>query len=246
MTEGPDKHSPPRKEGMLRPSGGYRSLRSFQMAEIVFDGTVSFCNRHRDELSARYRDQMVQAARSGRQNIAEGSCASATSAKSEMLLTNVARGSLEELLLDYEDYLRHHGLRQWEKDSAEARAVRDVCTTRGATIAHYTEWFQHTNAEVGVNALICVCNQAIYLLKRQVRTLEARHLETGGYSEQLYAARIARRTAQQTAPQTPDCPECGKPMVQRKVRRGEHAGNVFWGCSGFPVCRGTRKIVGEE
>lgn len=246
MSERPDKQPLPKQNGMLRPSGGFRSLRSFQMAEIVFDATVSFCDRHRDELSPRYRDQMVQAARSGRQNIAEGSCASATSAKSEVLLTNVARGSLEELLLDYEDYLRHHDLSQWDKDSVEARAVRDVCTTRGTDIAHYAEWFQHKDNVVVVNALICVCNQAIYLLKRQVQALEARHLEMGGYSEQLYAERVARREAQQTVSQTPDCPDCGKPMVQRKARRGEHAGKAFWGCSGFPECRGTRKIAGEE
>lgn len=246
MSERLDKTPPPKRDGMLRPSGGFRSLRSFQMAEIVFDATVSFCKRYCDDLSPRYRDQMVQAARSGRQNIAEGSCASATSAKSEVLLTNVARGSLEELLLDYEDYLRHHGLGQWDKDSAEARAVREVCTTRDANIAHYAKWFQHKDTVVVVNALICVCNQAIYLLKRQVQALEARHLEMGGYSEQLYAARLARREAQRTAPQPPDCPECGKPMVRREARQGERAGKAFWGCSGFPECRGTRKIAGEE
>lgn len=189
---------------------------------------------------------MVQAARSGRQNIAEGSCASATSGKSEVMLTNVARGSLEELLLDYEDYLRHHGLDQWDKNSPEALAVRGVCKTHGPDIAHYADWFSHRDPVVVINALICVCNQAIYLLKRQVEALEARHLEEGGYTEQLYAARIVRRSAQNAAPQTPECPECGKPMVLRTAQQGPRAGKAFWGCSGFPACRGTRKIVGEE
>ena len=244
MPERPAKELPPERERMLRPSGGFRSLRSFQMAEIVFDATVAFCSRHRD-LSARYRDQMVQAARSGRQNIAEGSCASTTSAKSEVLLTNVARGSLEELLLDYEDYLRHHGLIQWDKDSTEAVAVREVCTNRGPDIVHYANWFQHTDPVVEVNALICVCNQAIYLLKRQVNALEAQHLEAGGYSEQLHAARLARRTEQRAAPEVPACPECGRPMARRTARKGPRSGKAFWGCSGFPACRGTRPIEGQ-
>ena len=229
---------------MLRPSGGYRFLKSYQMAEIVFDATVAFCE-HNQELTPRYRDQMVQAARSGRQNIAEGSCAAATSSKSEVLLTNVARSSLEELLLDYEDYLRHHELPQWDKDNSEAVAVRQVCKTHGPEIKHYRKWLKNENPAVVANALICLCNQAIYLLKRQINTLEARHREQGGYGEQLYAARIARREERQAAANVPECPECGKPMKRRTARQGIRAGKDFWGCSAFPKCRGTRNINEE-
>ena len=100
----------------IRPSGGYRRLRSFQASTVIYDATVSFCARFLDKRS-RTVDQMVQAARSGRQNIAEGSRASATSTQTELRLVNVARASLDELLLDYEDFLRQRGLRQWEKDS---------------------------------------------------------------------------------------------------------------------------------
>ena len=107
----------------IPPSGGYRRLRSFQTAELVYDGTVIFCERFIDKRS-RTHDQMIQAARSGRQNIAEGSMASATSKKTELKLTNVAKASLEELLLDYEDFLRQRRLRQWHKESPEAQAVR--------------------------------------------------------------------------------------------------------------------------
>src|SRR5437764_13932089 len=103
--------------------GGYRKLRSFQTAQMVYDLTVVFCDRFIDSRS-RTKDQMLQAARSGVQNIAEGSMASATSKKTEIKLTGVARASLEELLLDYEDFLRQRGLRIWNKDSAEALAVR--------------------------------------------------------------------------------------------------------------------------
>ena len=108
---------------LLPKHGGYRKLRSFQTAQLVFDGTVIFCDRFIEKRS-RTHDQMVQAARSGTQNIAEGSMASATSKKTELTLTNVARASLEELLLDYGDFLRQRGLRRWAKDSPEALAVR--------------------------------------------------------------------------------------------------------------------------
>jgi len=114
-------------DGLLFPHGGYRQLRSFQAAQVVYDGTVIFCDRCVDKRS-RTHDQMVQAARSGRQNIAEGSMASATSRKTELKLTNVAKASLEELLLDCEDYLRQRGLPLWDKDSPEAKAVRGTNT----------------------------------------------------------------------------------------------------------------------
>ena len=109
----------------LRPSGGYRDTASSQTTTIIYDATVWFCEKFLDARS-RTVDQMVQAARSGRQNIAEGSRASATSSQSELRLVNVARASLEELLLDYEDFLRHRHLPQWAPDSAEASEVRGV------------------------------------------------------------------------------------------------------------------------
>ena len=108
---------------LIPPHGGYRKLRSFQSAQLVYDATIVFCDRFVEKRS-RTHDQMVQAARSGVQNIAEGSMASATSKKTELKLTNVARASLEELLLDYEDYFRQRGLRIWDKNAPEALVVR--------------------------------------------------------------------------------------------------------------------------
>src|SRR3970040_985301 len=108
---------------LIPPHGGYRKLRSFQCAQSVYDATVVFCNRF-VSIRSRTHDQMIQAARSGVRNIAEGSMASATSKKTELKLTGVARASLEELLLDYEDFLRQRGLRIWAKDSPEALAGR--------------------------------------------------------------------------------------------------------------------------
>lgn len=111
--------------GKIRASGGYRELRSFQISTVIYDATVWFCEKFLDPRS-RTVDQMVQSARSGRQNIAEGSRASATSSQTELRLVNVARSSLEELLLDYEDFLRHRRLPQWHPDSPEALKVRRI------------------------------------------------------------------------------------------------------------------------
>jgi restriction system protein len=109
----------------LRPHGGYRKLRSFQVTQIIYDATVAFCDRFVDKQS-RTHDQMVQAARSGRQSIAEGSRASATSSQTELRLVSVARSRLDELLLDYEDFLRQRKLPQWEKDDPQANRIREL------------------------------------------------------------------------------------------------------------------------
>ncbi len=116
-------------EGLIPKHGGYRRLKSFQIAQLVFDVTVRFCERYIDRFS-RTSDQMVQAARSGVQNIAEGSQASGTSKKTELKLTNVARASLEELKLDYEDFLRQRGLPLWEREDPRRKALvaRRCCT----------------------------------------------------------------------------------------------------------------------
>ncbi len=245
MSEPPDSR--------LRPSGGYRRLRSFQVATVIYDGTVAFCGRFMDSRS-RTVDQMVQAARSGRQNIAEGSRAAATSSQTELRLVNVARASLDELLLDYEDFLRQRSLRQWGKDDPEARAVRRVgmqpSEGGGASgDADYSHWLTHTDPAVAANALICLIHQANYLLDRQIAGIERQFINEGGYSEKLAAARLAQRerqrqgcTAELASSGAPTCRLCGKSMVLRTVRKGERAGTHFWGCSGYPECKGTRSV----
>ena len=163
---------------LIPPHGGYRKLRSYQVAEMVYDATVSFCDRFIDKRS-RTHDQMVQAARSGVQNIAEGSMASATSKKTELKLTGVARASLEELLLDFEAFLRQRGLNIWAKDSPEALAIREK---------------NLSDPEVAANTLICLVNQASYLLRRQLRNLEQQFLTEGGFTERIYKARTQARS----------------------------------------------------
>lgn len=245
--------------GRLRLSGGYRTLASFQTATLIYDATVWFCERFVDARS-RTVDQMVQAARSGRQNIAEGSRASATSSQTELRLVNVARASLEELLLDYEDFLRHRHLNQWDPSESEASAVRSVprrfredrsdhkdLTDLSDHDRHalYAEWLEHENPEICANALICLLHQANYLLDQQIEALEMQFVEEGGYSEQLAAMRLAERSRKKAAgvaEQVPDCPKCGKQMVLRTSRNGDKSGSQFWGCTGYPECRGTAKV----
>jgi four helix bundle suffix protein len=243
-----------KRPATLRPSGGYRRLRSCQVAEIIYDGTVSFCDRFVNKRS-RTHDQMVQAARSGRQNIAEGSRASATSSQTELRLVNVARASLDELLLDYEDFLRQRSLPQWGKDDPQARKVRAVGRvnptdqsdrTDRSDARAYDPWLTHADPAVVANALICLIHQANYLLDRQIAGLESQFIEEGGYSERLHTARLEnRRNQDRTDPSDPTdrsdehCPACGKPMVLRTARKGPNAGSQFQGCSGYPECKTT-------
>jgi len=257
-----DRSEKPARPKHLRPSGGYRKLRSFHVTTIVYDGTVAFCDRFLDKRS-RTVDQMVQAARSGRQNIAEGSRASATSSQTELRLVNVARASLDELLLDYEDFLRQRGLPQWEKDDPQAQAVRGVGkridrsdqSDRADRSDHaaYAAWLAHADPTVVANALICLIHQANFLLDQQIAALERGFVKGGGYTEQLAAARIAERRKKDrtdltdsTEKSSPVCPLCGKPMALRTARKGAHAGSQFWGCSGYPECKGTQKVDGAD
>jgi four helix bundle suffix protein len=246
----------------IRPSGGYRDTCSFQTSTLIYDATVWFCEKFIDTRS-RTADQMVQAARSGRQNIAEGSRAAATSSQTELRLVNVARASLEELLLDYEDFLRHRRLAKWAPDSTEALAVRNVPRnfrdrsdqtnltdlSDQARWALYAPWLEHADPAVRANALICLINQANYLLDQQIAALEKQFIEGGGYSEQLATARLAERSRkrepsgqQNPSAEIPACPKCGKPTVLRTAKSGKTAGKQFWGCTGYPDCKGVVNI----
>jgi len=249
----------------IRPSGGYRDLRSFQIATIIYDATYWFCERFLEPRS-RMSDQMVQAARSGRQNIAEGNRASATSSQTELRLINVARSSLEELLLDYEDFLRHRHLQKWAPDAPEALAVRRIGHNHPSNrpdqsdqtdlsdeqrYALYAGWLNHDDPAIRANALLCLINQANYLLDKQIEALEAQFIEEGGYSEQLAVARLAERNRKKNSHPSdpsdrtdtiPSCPKCGKPMALRTAQKGNKTGKQFWGCSGYPECKGLVNI----
>lgn len=203
-------------EGLIPKHGGYRSLKSFQVAQLVYDVTVRFCDRYIDRFS-RTKDQMVQAARSGVQNIAEGSMASGTSKKTELKLTNVARASLEELRLDYEDFLRQRGLPQWEREDPRRTAL---INRRCATVDEVARWIrevhdgpsgrhgqngqngpstlstkspQSTYKEIAANVALVLIAVACSLLDRQLAAQAEAFEKEGGFTERLYQWRVQAR-----------------------------------------------------
>ena len=155
---------------VIPPHGGYRNLKSYQTAEIIYDATATFCDRFIDRRS-RTHDQMVQAARSGKQNIAEGTMVSGTSKKSEIKLIGVARASLEELLLDYQDFLRQRNLPLWGKEDPRAQAVRKLAYEKNRSYSTYKTCFKGS-PESAANTIICLIHQENYLLDQQLRQLE--------------------------------------------------------------------------
>ncbi len=182
----------PPPPSLIPPHGGYRDLKSYQMAEIVFDATMAFCDRFVDRRS-RTVDQMVQAARSGKQNIAEGSVASATSRKTELKLVGVARASLEELLLDFQDFLRQRELPLWTKEHPRAREVRALAYRSDRSYSTYKTYLEENTPEIAANTAICLIHQANYLLDRQLQRLEKQFLEEGGFTERLHRVRSQAR-----------------------------------------------------
>ena len=187
-----NKIRPHTNSNLITPHGGYRELKSFQHAELVYDATVKFCDRFIDRRS-RTHDQMVQAARSGRQNIAEGSQASGTSKKTELKLVGVARASLEELLLDYEDFLRQRGFTLWNKTHPTAQVVRRLAYDKNRSYMTYRTYIEQASPEVAANTIICLIHQTNYLLDQQLRQLERAFLEQGGFTERLYRERKKRQ-----------------------------------------------------
>jgi four helix bundle suffix protein len=209
-------------EKLIPVHGGSRRLKSFQVAQLVFDVTVRFCERYVEKRS-RTNDQMVQAARSGVQNIAEGSQASGTSKKMELKLTNVARASLEELRLDYEDFLRQRGLEMWPREDAR-RA--ELIARRPATVEDVAAWTREvrygrhggdgrhgrhgpqksmpsttstpstksTFPEIAANGALGLLAVACSLLDRQISSLEKAFEKEGGFTERLYRVRSAKRS----------------------------------------------------
>lgn len=210
------------RQTLIPKHGGYRKLKTFQLAQLIYDVTVRFCNRYIEKRS-RTHDQMVQAARSGVQNIAEGSQVSGTSRKMELKLTNVARASLEELRLDYEDFLRQRGLQLWPRDDPRrAELIARRCTTAEEVAAWVQELHDHnrvrpggqggrrgpeakrqsmkstasTYPEIAANAALVLIAVAVALLDRQLAAQAAAFEKEGGFTERLYQARSTRRRAQ--------------------------------------------------
>lgn len=179
-------------KGFIPQHGGYQKLLSYKKAEIIFDGTAYFCNRF---FSKRDRtiDQMVQAARSGKQNIVEASVASGTSKETEIKLTNVARASLEELLTDYRDFLRIRKLKEWDKNHPYVLRLRELNKNPEANYETFRKGIENEDPEICANVMIGLIKVASYLLNRQLRYLEKEFLKEGGLRERMTRARINER-----------------------------------------------------
>ena len=179
----------------IPPHGGYQQLLSHQRAEVVYDATVKFCG---DLLDRRDRtvDQMVRAARSGKQNIVEGSVASGTSKEMELKLTNVARASLEELLTDYRDFLRTRGFAEWPREHRYAQRLQMLNRIPNANYETFRNAVEHADPEVRVNAIIGLIKVTNYLLDQQLRRLEKDFTEQGGLREKMTRARLEHRQIQ--------------------------------------------------
>lgn len=188
----------------LAKTGGYRNLLSYRIAVIVHDLTVIFV-KTRIPPKSRTTDQMVQAARSGKQNICEGSAASMTSKETEIKLTNVAKASLEELLIDYEDYIRQHSLQLWSKSHPRYEPMRQYVKS-DRFMKNPMEYVNRWNDEEFCNICITLINQTTYLLGRLIERQQQMFLQTGGIREQMSRARRAYRDRQYTQPTTPPCP----------------------------------------
>lgn len=246
--------------------GGFRRLHSFTLATIVQLETLRFCRRFltQDPREAgvkfydpkgRQYDQMTQAARSGRQNIIEGSERSSTSKGTEMKLTDVARASLSELRGDYEIFILDRGQLPWSVHSPEANAINAISlddASFSSDMVHesarhaleqrrkYARWLDDADAVVVANAMLIIIGRALNMLKSQIEAQGRVFEESGGFSERLTAKRVEAREGQK-ASSVPECPECGRPMRRRKSARGD-----FWGCSAYPECKGTRQECEKE
>ncbi len=179
-------------EGLLPAHGGYRNLLSYRKAQIVYDATVHFCRRFIDKRDRTF-DQMVQAARSGKQNIVEGSQASGTSKEMEIKLTNVARASLEELLEDYQDFMRLRGIDEWPPEHPYAQRLRQLNRQSGATYDTFRKGIEHSDPAICANVILGLVKVTCFLLDRQLERLESDFLKEGGMRERMTRLRLEAR-----------------------------------------------------
>jgi four helix bundle suffix protein len=185
-------------ETFIPKHGGYKRLLSYQRAEVVYDATVRFCGRYLDRRD-RTVDQMIQAARSGKQNIIEASVASGTSKETEIKLTNVARASLEELKADYRDFLRLRGIEEWTKNPY-AKRLSQLARVPGANYETFRNALEHADPTIAANAILGLTKITTYLLDQQIRSLEKAFVKEGGLRERMTRARLTERARQAATP----------------------------------------------
>jgi four helix bundle suffix protein len=245
------------KTQLFAPHGGYRKLNSFALSTLIYLETIQFCERFlnlRNDPKGRLYDQMVQAARSGRANIMEGSERAGTSKGDEIRLTDVARASLAELMGDYEIWILRHDQSPWTVGCEEGVAAvqfwidppgdwtdtlhdsGDYIRAQRKKLARFT---QSEDSVAVANFLLVLCKRTIALLNAQMKQQGETFAEQGGFHERMTAVRVeAKRNAQETVKEdAPNCLICGQPMRLRNGKKGQ-----FWGCSAYPTCKGTQEV----
>lgn len=245
----------------IGPSGGYRKMLSFGFTCLVYHATTRFCRRvypWKEDPLGKTSGQMIGSARSARQNIVEASARAGTSKETELRLLDVAKGSLEELLGDYEAYLIDNDQTVWSVADERWKTVHALALDEFAAtedILHafsrhmiamrqrFAPWIEHEDPFAAANALIVVIKRAESLLFRQMEKTAVIFGEEGGFRERMTRLRIEQREALKAAePPPPVCPACGKPMMLRKAKTGPSAGKSFWGCSGYPACKAIQEV----
>ena len=233
-------------------SGGYRKLYSFNFSTIVHLGVIDFCRRFipwQEDQLGKTVGQMVGAARSGRINIAEGSERAGTSTETEIKLTDVARASLAELQNDLETFLAERELIPWSVKNPEHQKVsalklepfeytddtlHDYWVYLHRERHKFDPWLKSEDPAMSANALIVLIQRATALLRRQMESQEEEFVQHGGIRERMHKVRTE---AVATTEAAPTCPKCDKPMRKRMSAKGE-----FWGCTGYPECKGIRTV----
>ncbi len=242
-------------------SHGYRKMLSFGFACLVYHGTTRFCRRvypwQADPLG-KTSGQMIGAARSARQNMVESSARAGTSKETELKLLDVARGSLEELLGDYEAFLIDRDQEVWSIHDERWKTVnalpldpfeysddslhefsRHIIAMR----QRFAPWLEHEDPVIAANSLIVIIRRAAQLLRRQMEKTAEEFTGAGGFRERMNKLRLEQRErVEARKPQPPACPACGKPMVKRRAKSGPSAGKTFWGCADFPACKAIQEI----
>lgn len=251
---------------LFDPKGGYRKLFSFTYATMIQLGTIQFCDSFipfRADPLGKNVGQMTGAARSGRQNIIEGSERAATSKETEMRLIDVARASLGELLGDYEVYLARKNILPWSRHDQEYREMTDLRLREfeytDDTMHDYWQyfheakkpfarWLESDDDTVVARAMIVLIARTMGMLQAQIDRLGQNFLAAGGFKERLFQCRSEARDRQSHAsePDAPVCPDCGRTMLRRVSRSGRNAGAPFWGCADYPKCHGTREVEPPE
>ncbi len=236
----------------------YFWLNSWVLANIIELATQSFCDRfidYRLDPGHRLYDQMTQAARSIRANIAEGSGRHETSFETEMRLTDVARASSHELMGDFLNYMMRNSLPAWsssdhrfqeiinlqlEKPAYGEDFISDAMNHISKQQKRFDPFLEHGNAADASNCLIVLCLKINAMLTNMLSAQLRDFKQQGGFTENLTQTRLEERKNMAVAEGAPMCPKCGKPMLRRTIQRGSKQGQKFWGCSGYPQCNGTR------